>query len=502
MFASFGPLVGPFARGLEGMVSGILPGFLHLMQAAKPAVEAVAGVLSQLGKSLGGTLGALSSGVKGSSQFLSGLSSIISSLLPVVATLANILATALGPIVQSVAASSSCPSWRARSTRFSMRSSRCCRPSPPPRARASITLGANILALATGPLAGLITELLGLAQNVLPLLTGPLDVLIGLLNDTTTAAEHMLSLLSNIPGLGLPGTGCGGGRMGGLLGGGMIGSTAAGALRLTAGVAGATAGCGFGTWASGLAAVRLRFRIRQHRPEQLADERGEQALSQQITAALGSGIVETIPVAKARAAQLMKDIKAELAAGAITQAQATTLVNSVATALASRESAVKAAARKLGESLTVTLADTIASSNSASTMKTAIGTLLNDVKTAYDAGILTLKQDKALTTWLDGEAKQLEQIASQRAKVVGEIASARQLAASTAGNISGIASVQGFATSGVNGGAVTVGAMIGGLRTDLLQIRTFGVNIKKLAKMGLDKNYLMQLIALGPVQGG
>lgn len=493
VFGSLGPLVMPFAKGLEGLVSGILPGFLHLMQAAKPAVQAVGQILSQLGTSIGGTLGTLAAGVKGSSQFLSGLSGIVSSLLPLIANLADILATSLGPVLQAVG-QKLMPVLADALDKILQAAI----PLIPPFAGITaqlIELGAKVIALLTGPLAGLASNLLGLATKVLPTLIGPIETVIGWLDNMATAAENVLGFLSKIPGLGWLAPASASAGLSGWAG------TAAGAVggpSLGSAVADATA-AGFGTWASG--AWPSGSGSGASTGATVAQVTAANTLGRQITAALGSGVRETIPQARAAARTLMADIRRELASGAITAQQAASLVNTVDKALAAHIAATQKAARKLGESLTTALAEQIASSASASTMKTAIGKLFADIKTAYDAGVISLSQDRHLSAWLAGQAQQLETLAAQRAKITAEITQARQFAAQTASNVAGNFSLTGFATSGLNGGAATVGQVITGLRVGLHQIRKWAHNIHKLAKEGLNRSFLGQLIALGPVQG-
>ena len=487
VFGSLGPLVAPMTRGLEGLVSGVLPGFLHLMQAGRPAMQAFAGFLSQVSKGVGGLLGTMVSGVGPASKFLSGFGAAIQSLLPFVGTLANVLATTLAPVMQALGGS---------------------------LIPGLVTSLQNVLIPMT-PLLKSLGTLIGsgleLAGTVLPGMTGQVDGLTGAFNGLASAvgkvaggvswlASHlgaisnMLSQVTGIQGTLLPGLNYspGGAGFGGIFSGISGAFSGLGSLNWAGAPDLGSAAWSSGSWGGGAGSSGPTN----------AQTAAASQLGQKITAALGAGIRETIPAARAQARALMAGIRRELADGAITASQATSLIDSVNKALAAHIASTQAAARKLGESLTSALARQIASATSAGTMATAVGKLLADVKTAFDAGIITLSQDQALTTWLDGEAAQLERIAARRAYIVKEIAAAKQYAAQTASSTAGNYGLSNFATSGVNGGPVAMGGIIGTLRQDVAQIRRFTANIKKLAHAGLAKSVLGQLIALGPVQGG
>lgn len=493
VFGSLGPVVMPLTRGLEGLVSGVMPGFLRLMRAAKPAMDAFAGVLTQTGSGLGKLFSQFAQGIGPASKVLTGFSGIVNGLLPLLGTLVNTLGTTLAPIMESLGG----------------------------QVIPQLALSLSNTLVALTPLLGALGQLVA---TLLPMMSSEITSIAQGLNDTLgPVISGVTSLLDALNG-----------RLGGTIGllntlgemlnpGGIIahalgsiGSAGPHAAQLLPGagvfgqpqvvggpvitsIAEATATYPYSSaWASGSYGGGYMGST----GPSVAQQTAANNIGQKITAALGSGIRATIPQAQASARTLMADIHRELAAGAITASQAASLVNQVQKALQSHIATVKADARKLGESLTISLADGIASSNSASTMKTAVGKLLDDVKTAYDDGIITLKQDKALSTWLSGEAIILEGIATKRANVVSEISSARQLAASTASSISGGYGMSNFATSGPNGAPMSVANIIRTLRGDVIQARQFGGNIKKLAREGIGKAYLMQLIQMGPIQGG
>lgn len=102
-FGAAGPLIEPLVKGLEGMVSGVLPGLVSLLKAAMPAVQALAGILGKLGAGLGQMFTAFAPAVKASSVVLSAIGSVLTGILPVVAQLAGSLAGVLAPVIKSVA---------------------------------------------------------------------------------------------------------------------------------------------------------------------------------------------------------------------------------------------------------------------------------------------------------------------------------------------------------------------------------------------------------------
>jgi hypothetical protein len=76
------------------------------------------------------------------------------------------------------------------------------------------------------------------------------------------------------------------------------------------------------------------------------------------------------------------------------------------------------------------------------------------------------------------------------------VANAKSIAATTVGdyNITGI--------TAASGSKLTAGGIATSLRADLASIRRFNSDIKKLAREGLNRTLLTQIIQAGPVQGG
>ncbi|NEA52432.1 peptidoglycan DD-metalloendopeptidase family protein [Streptomyces sp. SID10815] len=147
-------------------------------------------------------------------------------------------------------------------------------------------------------------------------------------------------------------------------------------------------------------------------------------------------------------------------------------------------------AASVGADFLKQLAGTAASIDSAmSKVATAIRNAFKGVKTTLDDKLLA--QIKAQTTRLDALAKQRDAIAAK-------INAANQLAADATGQ-----AVQFTAmTSLPNGGNVfDAGGILSGLSTRLGQLKKFGANLATLAKRGLSKTLLQQIITAGPESG-
>lgn len=424
VFGSLGPLVAPLTRGLEGLVQGVLPGFLRLMQAAKPAVSAVAGLMSQLGSSIGGTLGTFSSAVKTSSQFITGLSGIISNILPIVANLANLFAGSLGPIMQQIG--QKLAPLLARGIDEVLQRVTPLMPQISQLAGELLVLGDKVLNLATGPMSGLAMSLLGLAVKVLPSLIPPLETLIGYLNNVASVAQSTLSMLSHIPGLGFLNPG-----------------------------------------SSGPVAAQLD-------PVAVGGTSAFTAANTAAAADYGSSW-----------------------AGGATTAPPKVKGGTAAANAAKRQAGVLA---QIGQQLTGSFAESLASAKSAAAVQGGVSKLVADIKTEWQAGIISLSKDESLTRWVDAQGAKLGTLANQQGKLESQIATARKFAASTASAVYSNYDLSSVAGSGT--ATLGIPALKGALSQDLAQIRRFSANITKLQKMGLNKGYISQLISMGPANGG
>jgi phage-related protein len=99
IFGDSGQLVKPLVSALEGLISGVLPGFLALIKAGTPVFEAFAESMSGLGKDLGSMFSDFAAASGPSATILKALVGLIGSLLPFIGELAKILAGAVAPAV-------------------------------------------------------------------------------------------------------------------------------------------------------------------------------------------------------------------------------------------------------------------------------------------------------------------------------------------------------------------------------------------------------------------
>lgn len=127
--------------------------------------------------------------------------------------------------------------------------------------------------------------------------------------------------------------------------------------------------------------------------------------------------------------------------------------------------------------------------------------MLASVTWAVKDKLITTSDAFSLTGWLQHDNARLKTLAAERQGIVNQINAARNYAATTASSVAGNYAISGFATTGPMGGAAPVSSIITSLRAGVGQIRKWAGNIKKLAREGLDKAYLGQLIAMGPVAG-
>ncbi|MCX5144624.1 peptidoglycan DD-metalloendopeptidase family protein [Streptomyces sp. NBC_00338] len=136
------------------------------------------------------------------------------------------------------------------------------------------------------------------------------------------------------------------------------------------------------------------------------------------------------------------------------------------------------------------LTGTAASINAAMTkVATALKNAFKGVKTTLD--------DKLLKV-VNAQNKALQKLATDRDKIRAKIAEATTFAADTTKSGASFAALTGLPNSGLPFGASGV---LAGLKVRLGQLKTFSANIAALAKRGLSKDLIGQIIASGPEQG-
>jgi TP901 family phage tail tape measure protein len=202
-----------------------------------------------------------------------------------------------------------------------------------------------------------------------------------------------------------------------------------------------------------------------------------------ITAGLASGIQSTAKQAVEASHQLAGMITEALSAGEVTAAQAQSL----------RASLTKALGTAMSTTIVTSLMGNIGQ------VKSAVQSLVSTVSTMVSGGIITGSQGSSLTKWLEADNARLGALTDARAKIAAQITTAKNFATSTTTSITGAFDLSS-AASATGGGTAT--GIVANLHADVASIKSFSANIQKLAKMGLNKTYLGQLISMGPEQGG
>ncbi|MEC4016102.1 peptidoglycan DD-metalloendopeptidase family protein [Streptomyces sp. H27-D2] len=129
-------------------------------------------------------------------------------------------------------------------------------------------------------------------------------------------------------------------------------------------------------------------------------------------------------------------------------------------------------------------------------IKAAVAKVTTAIKTAFK-GADTTVDDKLLTS-LSKQSKALQKLAAERDKIRAKIKAADTLAAESTGAAKSFAAL----TSLPNGGnTFDAGGILAGMNVRLGQLKAFSANLRILAKRGLDKGLLQQLISAGPDGG-
>jgi hypothetical protein len=133
----------------------------------------------------------------------------------------------------------------------------------------------------------------------------------------------------------------------------------------------------------------------------------------------------------------------------------------------------------------------------ASQVKSAAGKLATDIKNAITDNLISQGEGTALTRWMERDNSKLQRLASQRAAIAKQIKDAKAEVATVAGQVQDAYSLMSMAQNG----PITAASAAAQLKVDVSQVRQFSANIKKLAKMGLNKKLIAQIIQAGPVDG-
>jgi len=119
--------------------------------------------------------------------------------------------------------------------------------------------------------------------------------------------------------------------------------------------------------------------------------------------------------------------------------------------------------------------------------------LAKDIKTAFSG-----KKESHLVAYVNKETKKLLDAAAKRDKIAAKIAEAKKYASDVT---SAARETAGLSNLGMEPEQVTAGGIKAGLAGKLAQIRQFTKYIDILAKKGLNKNLLRQILNMGPEQG-
>lgn len=234
--------------------------------------------------------------------------------------------------------------------------------------------------------------------------------------------------------------------------------------------------------------------------------RSEQAanyaqLGMLITAGVGSGITETLPQAQRAARQLMDAVRRELRRGEISAAQAHQLFIKIESALIARREKIARTVEQIGLKIQAGLLAGLENASTAAQAKAAVDKLITLVQQAWSAGVISTGQASAMTKWLEADNTKLQGLAARRQSLLATIKAAQAYAATTSSNMQQWAGLSNVASATTAGGMLYSGNLLAGMQANLNTIRQFGIAIKKLARLGLRKDLLNQIIQMGPAQG-
>ncbi|MGW3024836.1 hypothetical protein [Streptomyces sp. NPDC001221] len=126
-------------------------------------------------------------------------------------------------------------------------------------------------------------------------------------------------------------------------------------------------------------------------------------------------------------------------------------------------------------------------------IKSTAADLVKDIKTAFSG-----RKESSLIRMVDRQSKKLLDLAAKRDKIAARIAEAKQFASDTTKNARDSASLGNL---GMSADEVTAGGIKAGLASKLARIKQFTRYIDILAKKGLNKGLLRQILNMGPDDG-
>ena len=126
-------------------------------------------------------------------------------------------------------------------------------------------------------------------------------------------------------------------------------------------------------------------------------------------------------------------------------------------------------------------------------IKSTAADLVKDIKTAFSG-----KKESGLIRMVDKQSKKLLDLAAKRDKLASTIATAKKYASDTTAAARENA---GLANLGMEPDQVSAGGIKGGLAAKLAQVKQFTKYVDMLAKRGLNKGLLRQILNMGPEAG-
>ena len=183
----------------------------------------------------------------------------------------------------------------------------------------------------------------------------------------------------------------------------------------------------------------------------------------------------------------MTGAQAGVGAAARTMAAAVTAGVRDELEIASPSKKMKALAKDIGKGLIVGLTGT------RDKIKSTAADLAKDIKTAFSG-----RKESGLLKMVNRDTKKLLDLAAKRDKIAAKIAEAKAFASDVTKNAREGASLSNL---GMDPEQVTTGGIKAGLASKLAQIRQFTRYIDILAKKGLNKGLLRQILNMGPEAG-
>jgi phage-related protein len=131
----------------------------------------------------------------------------------------------------------------------------------------------------------------------------------------------------------------------------------------------------------------------------------------------------------------------------------------------------------------------------------AVKDIRKQIWDAFRAGNIDVAQRDSLVAFLGDANKELLRLAAERQEILDKIAEAKEYAIAVTKDALDFAALTGIKSADEDRAAPTGAEMVAGLQARLASIREFGGNLAKLARAGLSKSLLRQIIDAG-LDGG